>query len=375
MVIRLVLLSFFVTWGLAVAVPSPARAAETWLVGGAFQAELDKPCVAIFQDKPIRDALRDLARQLRVALVLDRRVDPTRPVSLGGDRLSLREALASLAAQQGLGLAEVGDTLYLGPTETARVLKTAAEIQRLAIGALPAARRVDLAKARPVAWQDLESSSEVFLRLARAAGVKVVNAELVPEDLLWGEAFGNASAVEALTLFLAQFDLGYEWQTAGASVRLVPFRSEISVRRSHAVTDDRKGEILRLAGEAWPGLEMQQPKGALEFAGLVEQHEMLEQWIRPSKSAGTSRPVKPTGDLSKKRLTFRVVQTPARDVLKNLEVTGLSFVVDESVDLDTRLSFELKDAPVSRVIDEIAMQLKAEASLDKTVVRMRPKPQ
>ncbi len=375
MVIRLVLLFFFVASGMVVAASSPARAAETWLVGGAFQAELEKPCVAIFQDKPIRDALRDLARQLRVALVLDRRVDPTRPVSLDGDRLSLREALASLAAQQGLGLAELGDTLYLGPAETARVLKTAAEIQRLAIASLPAARRVDLARARPVAWQDLESSSEVLTRLGRAAGIKVLNPEAVPEDLLWGEAFGNASAVEALALFLAQFGLGYEWPAAGASIRLVPFRNDLSVRRSHAVTDDRKGEILKLAGEAWPDLEIAQQKGSLEFAGLVEQHEMLEQWIRPSKPAGNSRPVKPAGDLSKKRLTFRVVQTPARDVLKNLEVTGLSFVVEESVDLDTRLSFELKDAPISRVIEEIASQLKAEASLDKTVVRMRPKPQ
>ena len=373
--IRLVLLSFCAAVGLAAADSSLTQAAETWLVGGAFQAELDKPCVAIFQDKPIRDAVRDLSRQLHVALVLDRRVDPTRPVSLGEDRVSLREAIASLARQQGLGLAEVGETLYVGPPETARVLKTSAEISRSAMESLPGKRRADLARARPVAWQDLESSGEVLTRISRAAGVKVLNPEAVSEDLLWGESFGTASAVEALTLFLAQFGLGFEWQEVGASIRLVPWRADLTIRRAHAVAAERKAEILKRARDEWPDLEIADQKAGLEFAGLAEQHERMEDWIRPEKPTGSGRPVKPPGDLSKKRLTLRVVQTPARDVLKNLEVTGLSFVVDESIDLDTRLSFELKDAPITRVVEEIAAQLGAEASLDKTVVRMRPKPQ
>jgi len=373
--IRRVLLSLVVAMAFAGATGSGSFGAETWLSGSQFQAELDKPCVAIFKDKPVRDALRDLARQLRVALVLDRRINPALVVSLGEERLSLRDAVASLAEQGQLGLSEIGDTLYLGPLETARVLRTSAEIHRAALTSLPAKRRVDLARARPVAWQDLESSHEVLTRISRGAGVKVQNPEAVPDDLLWGAAFGSASAVETLSLFLAQFGLGFEWQgTDGGAIRLTPLRTDLAIRQSHAVAGDRKPEVLKLARETWPGLEVVEQNAGLEFAGLYEQHQLVDEWIRPAKSTGNGRPVKPPADLSKKRLTLRVVQTPARDVLKNLEVTGLSFRVDESVDLDTRLSFELKDATIPRVIEEIASQLQAEASLDKTIVRIRPKP-
>lgn len=350
--------------------------AENWLTAGAFLNELEKPCVAIVKERPLREVLRNLSTQLKLAIVLDRRVDPMGLVTISPaegevEAKTLRETLESVAEQADLGLSMTGDTVYLGPPATARLLRTVAEIRRTELSELPVKRRADLARTRIVSWNDLDAAGEVFARLARGAGLKVLNPDAIPEDLLWGQAFGNASAAEALSVFLAQFDRAFEWQQEGTAIRIIPFPEKAEFPKSHDVPREKRDEILRRIQSTWPEVVVTEEARGLRFAGLAEQHQAVVEWIRPPATGGPR--IKPKGDLSRKRLTLRVVQTAARDVLKNLEVTGLSFKVGEGVDLETRLTFELKDAPIDRVVEEIARQLMAEASMEGAVVRLRTK--
>lgn len=348
----------------------PVDAADPWLAGSSVSAALDEPCLALFHKKPIRLALRDLSGQLRIAMVLDRRCDPNRTVTLADNRHSLKEALSSAAEQSGTATATVGSVIYFGPPETVAALRTVAELRRMELTASPPKRRAELARPREIAWADLAEPREVLDRLTRPAGVRVLNPELLPYDLLAEQTLPQSSTVDSLTLFCAQFGLGFEWADNAAAIRLVPFPTAATLTRPHPVPAAKMKEIAGQIREAWPELAVTTTAGKVQFAGRLEQHEQVEEWIRPAPR--TVRPKPKPVDLSRKRLTFRVAQTPARDVLKALEATGLMFDVAEGIDLDTRLSLELRDATPAEVVEAIAAQLGAASEIDGTTARLKP---
>ncbi|AMV21238.1 hypothetical protein [Planctomyces sp. SH-PL14] len=368
--IRMAWRFFFVGLVFGLTTALPVDAADPWLAGSSVSAALEEPCLALFNKKPIRLALRDLSGQLRIAMVLDRRCDPNRTVTLADNRLSLKEALAAAAEQSGTAMTTVGSVLYFGPPESAGALRTMAELRRMELTASPPKRRAELARPREVAWADLAEPREVLDRLTRPAGLRVLNPEQLPYDLMAEETLPQSSTVESLTLFCAQFGLGFEWSENAAAIRLVPFPAAATITRPHPVPAARMKEITGQIRSAWPELAVTTTAGKVEFAGRIEQHEQVEEWIRPA-----SKPVRPKPkpvDLSRKRLTFRVAQTPARDVLKALEATGLAFDVAEGIDLDTRLSLELRDATPAEVVEAIAAQLRAVSEIDGTTARLKP---
>ena len=132
------------------------QGAVAWLTGPALQERLDAKLDLIWSGSanPLQAALAKLSRAERVAVLLDRRVDPHQNVAIKLVSVSLAAALDEIARKRGLGVTMLGPVIYFGPPEAATRLNPLSarreeEVRRLR----PAvARRLLLRK--PLVWRD-----------------------------------------------------------------------------------------------------------------------------------------------------------------------------------------------------------------------------
>ena len=98
---------------------SNARAAESdaWATGAAIGQQLAVPVSISWTNLPLARALKSLGTAQHMAVVLDRRVDPERPITLAIDQEPLREALEKIARHLALGYCQFGPVALLWPSD------------------------------------------------------------------------------------------------------------------------------------------------------------------------------------------------------------------------------------------------------------------
>jgi hypothetical protein len=169
---------------------------------------------------PLRKALDSLARSQRVAIFLDRRVDPGQPIDFSVRNETLREVIQRLARSLQLGVSRVGPVVYLGPPETASVLGDIVELRRSEIRRWPTVTSKRLLTVRPVAWHELAEPRELILQLARQSQLEIEGLEHVPHDLWPAVDLPPLDFAEHLSLLLAGFGLTFEVNQTAPRIRL-----------------------------------------------------------------------------------------------------------------------------------------------------------
>src|SRR5688572_19383173 len=98
--------------------PSP----QAPVTGTRLRQTLDAPVAGLtWGGVPLRDALREAGEAFSVAIVRDRRIDPTRPANVEVSNVPLRDVLAEAAAGADGEVRVVGNVAYLGPPDAAEV--------------------------------------------------------------------------------------------------------------------------------------------------------------------------------------------------------------------------------------------------------------
>jgi hypothetical protein len=200
-----------------------AQAAESvrWATGRAFDQQL-AAVVKVRANLPLRRLMQQLGKANGIAILVDRRIDPSRMVDISLERVSLETALRTIAKRLDLGVAKLGGVVYLGPTEVAEKLPSIAaalngELRRFP----PAAGRKFLAAA-PMAWGDLATPRELLEGLGRENGLKIVGLSQVPHDLWASADLPPLPLLDRLLLVSVQFDLTFRLRGGGRQLELVP---------------------------------------------------------------------------------------------------------------------------------------------------------
>ncbi len=154
---------------------------------------LVRPMNSIVDGQPLRDAIESIANQARLNIWLDRRVDPTTPVSLGPLGPTVFVALEQLASSRQCVLMPVANVVLIG--RAAWVDQTAAAIVSLQL--------TDSVAAVEIVWEDLTTPGDA---LGRAVGAKVDIDPDLPHDLWPAVHWREIDRRVAVALILAQFD-------------------------------------------------------------------------------------------------------------------------------------------------------------------------
>ena len=326
---------------------------SNWLIGTPLQAKLDSLVSLRLSGQPLRDSLEHLSEAYQVAIFLDRRIDPSQLFELQVTDVSLEKSLATLAAQQDLGLSQVGSTMYFGPAEATKDIRTLAALARDEVNQVPKARKAALLKAEPLAWKELSAPRALIEQTAKSAGLKLVGLERVPLDLWPACSWPPMNVTDRLTLLAIGFDLQVRISKAGDTAALVPRVSPARIVKSYPA-GAKPEDIGKKLAEYLPEAEFKTSDGKLFVRARWEDHLQVQAALRGQPLTRTTATKEGATDLGKTGIrvyTLSVQNKPLRPVLETLaKQMNLVLKMDDAalksagVEPTQLISFQVKGA-------------------------------
>ncbi len=335
------------------------------LKGSEFDKRLEEwtSLSLIDEGEPVGGLVQRLADVRSVAILLDRRLDPSRSVSLEPPVAgALSEVVKQIAADQGAIVETVGSTVLIIPEDRARRLRTLialreAEVRDRAAREQGAASRtwLGLLERTQFEWPLLAEPREMVTQLAGQIDRTIINPEAIPHDLWRAGLLADATAVEILSLILFQFDLTFAW-TDNGEIEIVPAPERAALTESYSLPSAQLEAIQERFAKEFPAADWN-ARGSrrIEVTGPMELHDAIREWRTGSGGKNASTRV----GWKQRRFTLRVQQNPLDEVLKYLQQAGIPLEFDleklkeQGVDTSQRISFDIKEADA----DELAKAL------------------
>ncbi len=365
-------------WPLAAAVArGPQDAPPKWLKGPAFRQKLAQAEDVYWPAVPLRQALSQFSRAERVALVIDRRIDPGREIHLRLQSAPIIEIFRTVAKGGKAGISVFGPVIYLGPPHSADRIRTVAQLRRDEAAGLPSVAQRKWLEAKPLAWDDFATPRALLARLASQAGATITELEQVPHDLWAAADLPALPLTDRLTLILEQFDLTFRLAADGRSVELVPVPEEVGLVRRYPA-GGRADQLASRWKELAPRCRFKVVGDEVYVCGRLEDHERIAAAGRPA--GGDRHPGrKPSHGPAQKRFTARVQNKPLGQVLDSfaaqlkLEVKlDRAALAAAGVSLDQLVSFDVQQATLEELFRAILDPLDCEARFRDRVVEIRP---
>jgi hypothetical protein len=335
----------------------------SFVTGDAFWQRLDRVTGIFWSDVPLREGLLRFGRTHDVAVLLDRRCDPDREVTLTIRDRTLREVIATIAQSCGYEVTFVAPIIYVGPVGSAGRLE-----------AIMAARRQDALKmgkaglaglrARSVAWPRLSAPRQLITLWLQEANWEVTNPEEILHDLWPAGALPPMTVVDRLTLLLFQFDQTFELSESG-KVKIVPIPDSVETGRPFFV-----GPRARILAQQWQKMFpdcrvsvvgddviVQGPREALDRLSELLRVERGTSSPRDSRGGTTSSSPAAAGDpFSQRRFTVRegrgilegVIQQLAQQLNLDMEFDRQR-AIQAGIRLDQPIRFQIQDGTIDQL--------------------------
>lgn len=320
-----------------------------WRTGRDLLAQRPQPVSASWLATPLAEALAELSRSQRVAILLDRRVDPQQPLSLTINGVALDDAVEQIAHRCDLEASWLNSLVYVGPAPAARRLRTLAALRADDAKRLSADRRAIVAREQPWHWDDLAAPRDLCQSLADEARLRPESLDALPHDLWAAADLPPLTWTERLTVVTNEFDLTFQFSEDGKSVRLVPIVEPVSIERRYS-GGRKPAEVAERYARLAPDAEIEVTEGKVIVRGRIEDHERLTAKPKPPHSG------KPGKDV----YTMRVHNQPLSAVLDKLRgQLGLKLTIDEGalekagVSLDERISFGIEEATLNELLTAV----------------------
>jgi hypothetical protein len=214
------------------------------------------------------------------------------------------------------------------------------------------------------------------------ARVSLANPDQIPHDL-WAEGrLPNLPRVTQLTILLAGFDLTFEFASPD-TIAVRPIRGDERWQQAYRLPSARAALVNEIQS-AFPHAVLTVDGGELHVAGMMEEHEVIREWLqrgrRPEAVVGSV----PTGervdpDSLSRRYTLRVVRRPLGDVLREIErSTPYRFVYDRErmtragASLHELTSFDVVDADIDGLVQALLKPAGLRAERKGTTIEITP---
>lgn len=346
--------------------PAAAQQEPAWLTGAPLSRAMAEETTVAWGGIPLGDALGSLARRHQVAVLLDRRVDPTRPLALEGT-LPLRDVFVNAARiysekhtgdgvvprpAQPIDVAFFGPVVYVGPTKAARLLRTVAELRREEVRQVAPAKRSRLVRSLASQWDDAAEPRQLVTDLAKEAGVTLANPAAIPHDLWPAASLPALPWCDRLTLILAQFDLTFTVSADGNRLQLRPLAdNDRTLARTYPGGANPEATAAAFR-EKSPQAQVQVQGNQVVIRGRLEDHEAASG--KAPSPAPAAMPSAPGVD----QYSLKINELPLRAVLEYLARNlKLEMQVDEAalqaagLSLDRRVSFQVENVSLDQLLE------------------------
>ncbi len=360
--------------------PSPGgEASSGWLTGASWREKLSQPADVFWRNAPLGESLESFSRAHRVAVLIDRRVDPGQPLDLKRQATPVLEILVEAAASRNLGLCLFGPVTYFGPAPITHDLRTVGELRRQEIRSLPSSVARKFAQAKPLRWDDFATPREVLAGLAADGPLEILELDRVPHDLWAAADLPSLPLTDRLTLILGQFDLTFQVAPDGTAVTLVPIAPDPALVRSYP--GGRQPEQLL---KAWKAVA---PESRFEIVGQkifvrgrLEDHERIDASRRPARR---KTPPPKAADPSRLRFTVKERNKPLGGVLRQFATQlatqlRLELKIDTDameaagVSLEQLVSFDVEQATFEELLNAVLLPAGCKWQRSGNTIEIRP---
>jgi len=319
---------------------------SSWYVDSRMTATWDRQLLGI--------ALEQITRHQHAAIWLDRRIDPSRPLSLSVRGERLQETLEKIASVCNLSIIQWSACTYLGPEKGVQTLITVEQrLQKELNDVAPAWRSRWLSKSS-WKWPRLSQPRELIRMLFAGTGIKVEGLEQIPFDLWPARVLPSMSRVDRATLILVGFNLAPSLLADGSKCRIVP----ISIDWTSKYEEGTKLDTYQSNHPTQQ--EIRQPPS-----------------IRQLRRRSARSPVQVGPAEGQQLLTLRVREKPVRVILQELSrQLGLEFKWDKKKlaesghSLDVRISCAVEQASVEQLLEAVLKPVGLRARREMKVIHI-----
>lgn len=353
------------------------------LSGTEFRRRLAATTTAAWSEIPLRQVLARLEENRQIAILLDRRVDPSQAITVSFTGETLSAVLTEIAAGVECGVSDTGSTLLIGPVESTAKLRTLVEIRadeiRRAALKLPKGRASALFERKALRWGDLATPADLIRQAADRFDLQIHDAHLVPHDLWARGVIGRANAAEMLSLILNQFDLTFAWEPDGSGIRIRKAPEVVAVEKTYRRSASSVDETAAAWRTRFPGISVRKSGSTLVVRGTVEQHEELASLTdRRPPPGGRSPTAGKVTPIARRTFTLRLSDVPVSVLMQKLEESGIRFVYDRDqleaagVSLEKTISMDVKEARHGEFFDAMFKDVGVEWKVSGVEVRLTP---
>jgi hypothetical protein len=353
--------------------------AEEPLSGRDFQHRMKSTIGLTWASNPLRRALQSLSSSQQIAIVLDRRVDPTQLINLQIKDQDLRATNELIAERQSLGVCYVDSVIYFGPQSTTSKLPTLAAKRRSETAQFTTSSRSRLSAKSSFTWDDLATPRELAIDCAKQMKTHIKNPERIPHDLWQKNELPPISCIDFLTITLAGFDLTWQWGLNGKEIELVSIPESVSLQKSFSKKISTK--LLNDLRKRFLDSQLTQQDGLVRAIGSFEDLNAIETLlaggqvahtnVRPGpKRPGPKRPAPKASTV----YTLSIQKQPVGGVLQSLAKSlELQLVYSDNITLDDQkqlISFEVKEATKEQLLEATVAPAGMKYSLVGTELRV-----
>lgn len=350
---------------------SAAAGAETGEVGlqtgDAFRRTLAQPIAAVsWRGKTLRGALARITETQRIAVMLDRRVDPDRKVDFSAQLIPLEVMIEQLAQRHSAAMCQIGPVVYVGPRETTRLLATVVELRREEMRKLPAQQQRRMLRRTAWRWRRLSSPRDLLDELEADYRVRIVGKENVPHDLWPAVQLPPLDFAEKLSLVLAGFHTTFKSSPDGSAVQIVAMPMEASLSRSYPGGANAAGMAEQLSKQ-FPEADIRAQGRELLVDGRWEVHDAI------SRAFSGERVRPPARGGGTKIYTLTIENKAVGGVLRQLgQQLGKKVVFNVSAEqrLMKKVSFQVEKATLEELLRQMLTPASLKFEIDGDTIRV-----
>jgi hypothetical protein len=323
------------------------NAQQTVLANARFEQQLEA-LISTRWDLPLKEVLHSIRETQRVAIFLDRRINPAQQIQLEVQDKTMSTALQQIANQANAQISHIRNVIYIGPKKTTHLLATVAAIHAEQHRRNQAENTRIFTIGKNTQWDRLAQPQSIVTAIAESVNVRITNIDKIPFDLWDKHTLPDLPFAMRMSIVLAGFDLTYQMNNDG-SITLTPFPSEAKYQKAFS-TNISAANFNRIKN-SFPTLQITNNMQQLVASGRWEEIAELELLLSGNS---VTRPKPMT--TSKQVYTLSVTNQTIQDVLKaianneKLELTGSAAAQKL---WDKRISLEAKELPLADLLLQV----------------------
>lgn len=312
------------------------------LTGKKLDLRLKKTVSVSCTESPLAQRVRAFATANDIAIFIDRRIDPELKVNIQRANVTIEQLLLDIASELSIGMCQLDDLIYLGPTATAQSLPIM----------WPEIPKVSAKPANRLQWDILSRPREVLNSIAQSGEIKIEGVEQITHDLWEQGSLPPLTPSQQAAIIAVGFGLWpSESKTDSRALKLSRFEPPIrgKIEFIRAPQDVGGSGILRATlRQKFPDVKAQVSRERVRMSGSPDT-------LYAAKSFLIRRNKIKTPDAKNIRFTLKTSATRLQILNAIARQTGRELIYDQSHrdTLDQQVEIECRRADLNELVDLI----------------------